>query len=104
LILGAKKPKQFRYTKHNGGPGRKPGKVASIEPDDSEYVFQKLSVKHADGNWYGRASDGKIYRYSVDKNGDAHWNGFYGKGHGSSRKSDFLAEIFNTFGINPKGN
>lgn len=44
------------------------------EPSDAEAVYQ-TAVRGGMGTWYGKCSDGKVYRYFSDNAGSAHFSG-----------------------------
>jgi RHS repeat-associated protein len=53
-------------------------------PADAQSVFQN-AVPNDPVNptaWFGRSADGQIYRFSVDRNGSAHFSGIDGVGDG----------------------
>ena len=80
-----------------GKPGWGPRKTR--EPDDAKSVYKNavpdddVQAKH----WYGKNSDGEIYRYSDSNNGTAHFTGRQYEGDGLPHISPYartrLAEL-----------
>ena len=71
------KPKYNNPGHHDPSSGkfRGGGSKTSPLPDDAQEVYKK-AIPTPDGRtWYGKNSDGEIYRYQVDREGFVHFNG-----------------------------
>jgi hypothetical protein len=71
------KPKYRNLGHHDESSGkfRGGGSKTTPLPDDAEEVYQN-AIPSSDGrSWYGRNSQGEIYRYQVDEGGFVHFNG-----------------------------
>ena len=68
---------------HVPGRGLRPGKTPL--PNDAENVFKNAVPNDAKSPtaWFGRNSDGQIYRYSLGGDGSAHFSGIHGVGDGT---------------------
>lgn len=105
VVYGVDKPKLYQHKKHQSG-GPKGGKVAGLEPDDSFLAMSKTGIKHENGTWYARSTDGKsIYRYfpGGQKSGEYHWSGSTGDLKAPLSKSDIPSGIIKALGFKVKG-
>jgi len=74
-------------------PGRRGfGRHKTLEPTDARRVYDN-AVKGPDGVWYGRGSNGEIYRFSPDRAGGAHFSGMTGPGAPGGPKGIRLDDI-----------
>ncbi|HND31139.1 MAG TPA: hypothetical protein PLA94_14130 [Myxococcota bacterium] len=102
LLMGGKlprydghKPTYLINPAHVPGRGLRPGKTPL--PADAESVFQKAvpndPVKPT--AWFGKNSDGQIYRFSLGNDGTAHFSGIDGVGDGLRNLSPYPVERLN---------
>jgi len=77
------KPTYTENPAHVPGPTLRPGKTPL--PADARAVFRNAVPNDANSPtaWFGRNSQGRIYRFSVDRNGSAHFSGIDGVGDGT---------------------
>jgi len=86
------KPRYVENSAHVRGPTLRPGKTPL--PSDAQAVFEN-AVPNDPVNpraWFGRNSDGQIYRYSVDNNGTAHFSGIDGVGSGTPNLTQYARD------------
>lgn len=103
LKKGAKKLPRYEGPKptytvnpaHVPGQGLRPGKTPL--PNDAEAVFRN-AVPNDPTNptaWFGRNSEGQIYRFSADRNGTAHFSGIDGVGDGTRNLTSYARDRLN---------
>lgn len=89
------KPTYLVNPAHVPGRGLRPGKTPL--PPDAEAVF-KNAVPNDPKNptaWFGRNSNGQIYRFSSDRNGTAHFSGIDGVGDGTRNLTPYARDRLN---------
>jgi RHS repeat-associated protein len=86
------KPTYVENPAHVPGPTLRPGKTPL--PSDAEDVFQNAVPNDpvSPRAWFGRNSNGQIYRYSVDNNGMAHFSGIDGVGSGTPNLTQYARD------------
>jgi RHS repeat-associated protein len=86
------KPKYAENPAHIPGKGLRPGKTPL--PTDAEQVF-KNAVPNDPVNptaWFGKNSNGQIYRFSSSNDGTAHFSGIDGVGDGTRNLTNYALD------------
>jgi hypothetical protein len=89
------KPRYAENPVHIPGRGLRPGKTPL--PPDAEAVFSR-AVPNAPSNptaWFGKNSEGSIYRFSSSNDGSAHFSGIEGVGDGTRNLTPYAKDRLN---------
>jgi hypothetical protein len=84
------KPTYMVNPQHVPGPSYVHGKTPL--PKDAQSVFSKAVPNDPDNPtaWFGANSEGQVYRFSVNKNGEAHFSGIAGVGDGTRNITPYV--------------
>ncbi|MEE9426377.1 MAG: polymorphic toxin-type HINT domain-containing protein [Methylococcales bacterium] len=105
LLFGRTKPKLVTNPKHKAGKSSG-GRLAAIQPHDSDYVFQRaIQSASSPKKWYAKSTDGKsIYYYQENaKDATAHFSSSTGDIKSDLKWNRIPNEVKRALGFNDVG-